>query len=494
MLKARYAGDEAVERGFIDVDGRDVHYRAAGSGPVLVALHESPRSSLSLLPVVTGLSHRFRVVAFDTPGYGLSDPLPIGAPCLDDYAAALLRTLDRIGADRIVLFGAHTGAAIAAAAASMAPHRVAALILDGLPAFTISERDDFIANYLVPFEPCWTGSHLTALWSRIKDLHMWFPWHRREPCCRLGSDLPSVDVLHRTVTGFLMAGAGYDLAYRCAAHFDAAAWARTCAVPSTVVVRASDLLEGHAGRVKGLGRVSVRRVSDDPGRWLAAIGEAAEALDVTTSDQLRIVGSPRRLLLRLGDGYIHARTRSASGEVTVEAWSPPRVSGRSTTSSIVDAPGCGWSDPPAEPATCLEAAATATVAAIEYLGADRIVAHGYAAMLASDLRRMAVRQLSVIDAPEWLTGGRVPASPILPNLQPSYDGDQLTRAWFRTRDLAFFPAGVQAARQRSDSDVPTAAAIHASARRLLLGPEVVNLVTVAQARAAAGRFRMETLR
>ena len=76
-------------RGYVVAAGRLVHYRRAGSGPPVVLLHDSPRSSVLHLPLLRTLSDAFTVYALDTPGYGLSDPLPDDPrPELDEFGDA----------------------------------------------------------------------------------------------------------------------------------------------------------------------------------------------------------------------------------------------------------------------------------------------------------------------------------------------------------------------------------------------------------------------
>ena len=111
MLRPRFPAAVPIDRGFRRLAHGDVHYRAGGAGPMLLALHESPRSSLSMQPVIEALSGRFHVVAPDTPGYGLSDALPGERPSLDDFVDALAQLLDSFGVRRIPIYGAHTGAA-----------------------------------------------------------------------------------------------------------------------------------------------------------------------------------------------------------------------------------------------------------------------------------------------------------------------------------------------------------------------------------------------
>jgi pimeloyl-ACP methyl ester carboxylesterase len=70
-----------------------------------------------------------RLIAWDAPGYGESDPLTEAAPSPADYAAALLRALDGAGADRIHLVGQSLGALFAASFAARHPGRIVSLTL-----------------------------------------------------------------------------------------------------------------------------------------------------------------------------------------------------------------------------------------------------------------------------------------------------------------------------------------------------------------------------
>ncbi len=63
----------SIERRFVNLSSRQVHYRVSGSGPILVLLHQSPTSSAEMASVIEQFSDEFTVIAPDTPGFGLSD-------------------------------------------------------------------------------------------------------------------------------------------------------------------------------------------------------------------------------------------------------------------------------------------------------------------------------------------------------------------------------------------------------------------------------------
>ena len=61
-------------RGYVDTRWGQLHYSSTGSGsPAIVLLHETPLNHTAFERIVPLLDGHFRVVAFDSPGYGESD-------------------------------------------------------------------------------------------------------------------------------------------------------------------------------------------------------------------------------------------------------------------------------------------------------------------------------------------------------------------------------------------------------------------------------------
>ena len=108
-------------------------YAEAGTGPAVALLHQTPRSwdeYRDVLPLLAAAGRR--AIAFDTPGFGVSAPLP-GEPSIEAWAGAILDGLDALGIERFALVGHHTGGVVAVAAAAREPARVAALVLSSTP-------------------------------------------------------------------------------------------------------------------------------------------------------------------------------------------------------------------------------------------------------------------------------------------------------------------------------------------------------------------------
>lgn len=129
-----------------------VSYREAGLGPALVFLHGIGNQSGSWVRQLEALAPRFRVIAWDAPGYGASDPLPAEAPSADDYAGSLAALLDALGVAQAVLVGSSLGALVASAFAARWPQRVGGLVLlnpaGGYGRASAKEREEKLAARL----------------------------------------------------------------------------------------------------------------------------------------------------------------------------------------------------------------------------------------------------------------------------------------------------------------------------------------------------------
>ena len=106
-----------------------VAWREAGQGTPLVLLHGIGSGSASWAAQLQALSAQYRVLAWDAPGYGGSDPLPQTQPLGDDYAVVLAQWLARIDAGAGIVVGHSLGAIVAASWAARADAAPLALLL-----------------------------------------------------------------------------------------------------------------------------------------------------------------------------------------------------------------------------------------------------------------------------------------------------------------------------------------------------------------------------
>lgn len=152
-----------MRRAYADTPGGQLHYREVGSGPPLVLLHMTASSSVMYERSLPLLAERFRAIAVDTPGFGLSDPLP-GPPDIAGYARAVAAFLDALGLVEVDLVGSHTGASIALELAVTAPERVRKLVLAAILAVRDEhERRAWSERILRPWQPDGQGAFVDEI-------------------------------------------------------------------------------------------------------------------------------------------------------------------------------------------------------------------------------------------------------------------------------------------------------------------------------------------
>jgi pimeloyl-ACP methyl ester carboxylesterase len=128
-----------IQRGYTRCRFGQMHYRQAGplgaALPVLVLLHQNPSSSYEYEALIAEMAQDRRVIAFDTPGYGMSDP-PLSPPGMAGYAAAFADALDAMGiAGPVDLYGFHTGTLLSVELAIARPDLVGRVALTGIPMY-----------------------------------------------------------------------------------------------------------------------------------------------------------------------------------------------------------------------------------------------------------------------------------------------------------------------------------------------------------------------
>jgi len=118
-----------LEDTFIEVDGLSIRYRDTGGDGVPILLSSGIGGSLELWSKqLEALGGTYRLIAWDYPGHGLSDPWDKSFEP-DGLADFTLLFLDALGVDRVVLAGNSLGGAIAIRVAARVPARVAGLVL-----------------------------------------------------------------------------------------------------------------------------------------------------------------------------------------------------------------------------------------------------------------------------------------------------------------------------------------------------------------------------
>jgi pimeloyl-ACP methyl ester carboxylesterase len=242
-----------ISRHFVNFRDRQVHFRLAGSGPPLLLLHQSPTSSAEMATEMESFAEDFTVIAPDTPGFGLSDPLPderrSDVPDLTPFAEALEEFLSALGIEKTLIYGFHTGAMLGFEFARLYPERCAAAIVNGLVVCEPAELADLLQNYNVMPALTPEGAHLPWMWARMRDQTLFFPWYKKEPAARMDFDLPDPGLTHDRLIDFLRAEEGGRAAYQAAFAYPTRERIGETKAPVYLVNYSQDPLAGHPERL-----------------------------------------------------------------------------------------------------------------------------------------------------------------------------------------------------------------------------------------------------
>ncbi|MFC3581160.1 alpha/beta fold hydrolase [Sphingomonas hylomeconis] len=402
-----------ITRHFVDVGSRRVHYRRSGQGPVLLMVHQSPRSSAEYAPLMAEWSDRFTCIAPDSPGFGHSDPLPDPAAPIEAFADALVDLLDALGIEQVAAYGFHSGGIILVNALSRHPARFAALAIGGYAIWTDAERAAFSESYLPAFQPRAYGEHLTWLWNRILEQTWFFPWYQVDPGARMTvahDDPVRVDAVVRDM---LDAGdayrAGYGAVLRASRDIPAAG---TPTAPVLITAYDGDVLQEHIDRLGDLPpEWSARKVASPIAHQQASVEHLA----------LRAMPGPDQLGEADDEGFVHVVTTGFDGLIhwrgtrgaAMHVHGPGRALDLLDGAALaIDLPGHGLSDPwPGAAPSDVGAWQTVITACAQALGASRTT---YEALPIGE-----------------------PAK-LFPSLEPDRFGAYLTRAWAIVRAAHLF--------------------------------------------------------
>jgi pimeloyl-ACP methyl ester carboxylesterase len=445
----------AITRHFATLGRRQVHYRRAGQGAPVLLLHPSPESSAGFIPLMRRLAGRFTVIALDTPGNGLSDPLDETWPEMAAFADNVVALLDALGIPRAAIYGFHTGALCALEMARRHPDRIALCVANGYLQMPDDLQRDIVENYFTPLAPVdWSGSHLTWLWSRMREQWNFFPWHKKSLAYRGASNPPDAAGLHRAALNMLAAGDGYRGAYRAAFTFDAPRAVQELAAPTLITCPRNDILFPSLQAMPTPAACVRVEPADD-------LGGCEDLLEGALIAGMPNLPTPPATLTAAIDGQIwsdmiqvdglslHARrSMSGTGRPVVfvhDVTGSSRCWDRLMRAFVgvrpvigIDLAGRGESDPwPDEIEPTVEAQAAMLGRAldvIDYRTVDLIADKDGAAIAAAlaDLRSNAVAHLLLLE----LAGAD--EARIAPSLDPDLAGGHLLTAWHAVRDRELF--------------------------------------------------------
>jgi pimeloyl-ACP methyl ester carboxylesterase len=114
---------------FLEIRGARLRVRTAGRGPAVLLVHGWALDLDMWTPQFAALAGRYRLLAFDRRGFGLSS----GTPGIEDDVADIDELLAKLSVDRLAIVGMSQGARVALRWAMANPARIASLVLDGPP-------------------------------------------------------------------------------------------------------------------------------------------------------------------------------------------------------------------------------------------------------------------------------------------------------------------------------------------------------------------------
>ncbi len=117
------------ESRFIDVGGAQVHYIDEGDGPAFLALHGNPTWSFLYRHIVHGLRDRFRCIALDYPGFGLSTSPAGYGYTIAEHARIVEGFVEQIALEDITLMVQDWGGPIGFWVATRHPERFQAFVI-----------------------------------------------------------------------------------------------------------------------------------------------------------------------------------------------------------------------------------------------------------------------------------------------------------------------------------------------------------------------------
>jgi haloalkane dehalogenase len=113
----------------VAVDGANVHYVDEGDGPVLLLMHGNPTYSFLYRELITGLRNRFRCIAIDYPGFGLSTAPPGYGFTPAEHADVVEKLVQQLNLTGITMMVQDWGGPIGFAVATRNPDRFSAFVI-----------------------------------------------------------------------------------------------------------------------------------------------------------------------------------------------------------------------------------------------------------------------------------------------------------------------------------------------------------------------------
>jgi pimeloyl-ACP methyl ester carboxylesterase len=218
----------AVRRRYADTPEGQLHYRErpGEDGLPILFLHQTASSSVMWERVFACYPPGRRLIAVDTPGFGLSDPPPeLPAEGLAYYARRIEGLLDVLGLDQVDVAAHHTGAMIALELCLRAPQRIRRQALLGTVLVTPEEGAEWMRDHVTKWSADARGDFVTNV--LLPRMHV-----------SVTTDDPEHMLLE--LTAYLQAGESWWWAYDAVFGYDGRARLPQVTTPSLVAVGADE--------------------------------------------------------------------------------------------------------------------------------------------------------------------------------------------------------------------------------------------------------------
>lgn len=124
---------EALQENVFERQGCPIHYWTGGRGdrPAIACLHGALMDHRMFNAQVPALIEEYRFVTWDARGHGISQPIALSRPTLQDYTEDALAMLDHAGIEKTILVGQSMGGYVAQHLVKNHPERVLTLVVIG---------------------------------------------------------------------------------------------------------------------------------------------------------------------------------------------------------------------------------------------------------------------------------------------------------------------------------------------------------------------------
>ena len=142
---------------YLSVDGAQLHYIDEGQGEVILFVHGTPSWSFEFRNVIKYLSKKYRCIALDHIGFGLSDK-PAGYDySIQNHTATLLKLINHLQLNQFTMLVHDFGGIIGLAAAEQIPEKISKLIILNTWCRSIQDEPEYkkmkgiLGSPLMPF-------------------------------------------------------------------------------------------------------------------------------------------------------------------------------------------------------------------------------------------------------------------------------------------------------------------------------------------------------